>query len=415
MLYLILLYLVVNAARFVMVFFFYPIVSRTGYGLDLKSAVMLAAGGIHGAVGLALAMVIFEEYKGSTDAARVMFHIGGVTVLSLLLNGILSDPLLKNLGLAELDPARMAIKEDVMQQLRSHNTLLFDEICGEMTIDASEKAEVLKLCTILEDHHGHGHGAPEFPLLKAHASDRPSDRQKAESAVKSHTHQGLGEGSVMGASLAKLKAAAEAPVMEASFSEGTKKSAVVAARELFLRALKNQYEEQGKRGVLAAGSPGDFCLRSSVDHAMEEVDEGLTDVAHVFKQITKQSWYGAFFSLSITEWSRCCLLHSLIDAHSEARATLEEALGSMKIFEEAKEAVIKESNAQVALAQQALDEMNSHLVKAIGPRQIACKVLAGSEEHIEKMVAAGMLREADAHHLLEETELDIIGAQAAPR
>jgi len=156
-------------------------------------------------------------------------------------------------------------------------------------------------------------------------------------------------------------------------------------------------------------------LKSSIDYAMEEVDEGLTDVAHVFKQINKQGWYGQLFSQTITEWSRCCLLSALISAHSEARATLEESLGSMKVFEEAKEAVAKESNTQVALAQAALDEVNSRWVQAVPPRQIACKILAGSDEHIEKAVKFGMLTEADAHHLLEEIEGDVARAQAAPR
>merc|ERR1712130_65963 len=175
---LILLYITVNAARFVMVFFFYPLVSRLGYGLDLKSAVMLAAGGIHGAVGLALAMVIFEEYKGSTDAARVMFHIGGVTVLSLLVNGILSDPLLKYLGLAKLDPARQAIKDDVMRKIHMHNKHLFDELCGDKSSDPSEKGEVLKLCTILEGHEGsHSHGEQGAPPPLRAAASEAHDRQ----------------------------------------------------------------------------------------------------------------------------------------------------------------------------------------------------------------------------------------------
>merc|ERR1712232_976997 len=194
-----------------------------------------------------------------------------------------------------------------------------------------------------------------------------------------------------------------------------KKEAIVAVRELFLRCLRRQYEEQGKQGLLPAGSPGHFALNSSLDHALEEVDQGLTDVSHVFHQINKQGWYGKLFSLSIDEWGRACLLSSLISAHAEVRETLEETLGRMKVFEEAKEAVMEESTTQVRLAQTALDEMDSKLVKALAPRTIACKVMAGSEEHIEEHIKSGMLGEADAHHLLEEIEKDIIAAQSQPR
>merc|ERR1712232_626403 len=349
--------------------------------------------------------------KGSTDAARVMFHIGGVTVLSLLVNGILSDPLLKYLGLAKVDPARQAIRDDVVRQIRLHSKVRFDELCGDKSSDPSEKGEVLKLCTILEGH-GAGHSHEEqgehggTPLLRAAASETQNRQSEWGLKPRAATHTGEG---------LAIAAGTPEPLMQATVSEGAKKQAIVAVRELFLRSLRHQYEEQGKSGILPRGSPGDFALRSSVDYASEEVDEGLTDIAHVFKQINKQGWYGSLFHLTMSEWMRCTVLHTVIAAHAEARETLEEALGSMKVFEEAKEAVLNESITQVALAQNALDDMNSALVQAVGPRQIACKVLAGSEEHIEKMVAAGMLREADAHHLLEETEQDILNAQKRPR
>merc|ERR1712232_307177 len=271
------------------------------------------------------------------------------------------------------------------------------------------KGEVLKLCTILEGHEGsHSHGEQGAPPPLRAAASEAHDRQ-SEWGLKARANTHTGEGSA-------VAAATPEPLMQATVSESAKKQAIVAARELFLRALRHQYEEQGKTGILPRGSPGDFALKSSIDYALEEVDEGLTDVVHVFKQIDKQGgWYGQLFSQTITEWSRCCLLSALISAHSDARAALEEALGSMKVFEEAKEAVITESNTQVALAQAALKELNSRWVTAVAPRQIACKILAGSDGHIEKAVKFGMLTEADAHHLLEEIECDVLNAQAQPR
>merc|ERR1712232_1093900 len=216
------------------------------------------------------------------------------------------------------------------------------------------------------------------PLLRAAASETQNRQSEWGLKPRAATHTGEG---------LAIAAGTPEPLMQATVSEGAKKQAIVAVRELFLRSLRHQYEEQGKSGILPRGSPGDFALKSSIDYAMEEVDEGLTDVVHVFKQIDKQGgWYGQLFSQTITEWSRCCLLSALISAHPDARAALEEALGSMKVFEEAKEAVITESNTQVALAQAALKELNSRWVTAVAPRQIACKILAGSDGHIEKAV-----------------------------
>lgn len=169
-----------------------------------------------------------------------------------------------------------------------------------------------------------------------------------------------------------------------------------------------------RNGLLPRGSPGDFVLRSSIDYAVEEVDQGLTDVSHVFSQISRQNWYGWLVCHALTEWSIVLVLHSILAAHSDARETLEEALGSIKLFEEAKEAVIQESHSQCQLAQAALDQMSSHLVKGVAPRQFACKILAESEEHVEKMVKMGMLAEGEAHHVLEQIEEDVLAAQAEP-
>ena len=54
-------------------------------------------------------------------------NTGGVTVLSLLVNGILSAPLLKHLGLADVEPARNAIKDDVVRRIRGRSMELFEE------------------------------------------------------------------------------------------------------------------------------------------------------------------------------------------------------------------------------------------------------------------------------------------------
>merc|ERR1712232_853692 len=98
-------------------------------------------------------MVMFEEFEKirPKDAARVMFHIGGVTVLSLLVNGLLSAPLLAKCGLTAIDPAKQALKDDVMKQIRAHSKLLFEELCGGTTGNPSEKSEVIRLCHILEE------------------------------------------------------------------------------------------------------------------------------------------------------------------------------------------------------------------------------------------------------------------------
>merc|ERR1712110_613494 len=67
-------------------------------------------------------------------------------------NGLLSAPLLDKLGLTAVDPAKQALKEDVMKQIRTHSKLLFEELTGGTTGGSpSEKSEVVRLCHILEE------------------------------------------------------------------------------------------------------------------------------------------------------------------------------------------------------------------------------------------------------------------------
>lgn len=49
--------------RFVMVFTLYPILSRTGYGLELTEAVVLCYGGLRGALGLTLSLMVGVDLR----------------------------------------------------------------------------------------------------------------------------------------------------------------------------------------------------------------------------------------------------------------------------------------------------------------------------------------------------------------
>lgn len=84
-----------------MIFLLLPILSRLGYGLNWREAMVLAWGGLRGAVGLALAL--FVSLDGSISDTRfrtlTFFFISAIVLLTLLIQGT-TTPLLLQASLA---------------------------------------------------------------------------------------------------------------------------------------------------------------------------------------------------------------------------------------------------------------------------------------------------------------------------
>jgi hypothetical protein len=59
-----------------------------GYGLTMKEAVMLVYGGLRGAVGLILGLLVeHNEYINAGVKQMIAFHVSGIVILTLLING----------------------------------------------------------------------------------------------------------------------------------------------------------------------------------------------------------------------------------------------------------------------------------------------------------------------------------------
>jgi hypothetical protein len=78
-------------------------------------------GGLRGAVGIALALSLFNNVKGSPDIAeeakrmssQVIFHVGGLAFLTLTINGLTSAALLRKLELTGTSEARKHVLNNV--------------------------------------------------------------------------------------------------------------------------------------------------------------------------------------------------------------------------------------------------------------------------------------------------------------
>eukprot|EP00746_Dinoflagellata_sp_MGD_P040904 gnl/MRDRNA2_/MRDRNA2_19878_c0_seq1.p1 gnl/MRDRNA2_/MRDRNA2_19878_c0~~gnl/MRDRNA2_/MRDRNA2_19878_c0_seq1.p1 ORF type:complete len:1228 (+),score=222.81 gnl/MRDRNA2_/MRDRNA2_19878_c0_seq1:1-3684(+) len=85
---LIYLYFLVHFTRAFVIGVCFPVLSRIGYGFVWKEAVLCTAGGLRGAVGLAMALLVHGDSGiGSYNRAQIAFHVSGLAMLTLAING----------------------------------------------------------------------------------------------------------------------------------------------------------------------------------------------------------------------------------------------------------------------------------------------------------------------------------------
>ena len=71
---------------------------RQGYGVSYSEGLVLALGGLRGAVGLCLALIVEEinpVHMPTHVKNKIVFHMAGVAFLSLLINGTFMHPIVK--------------------------------------------------------------------------------------------------------------------------------------------------------------------------------------------------------------------------------------------------------------------------------------------------------------------------------
>ncbi|KAJ8598096.1 hypothetical protein CTAYLR_005573 [Chrysophaeum taylorii] len=98
--YLIILYVALHVIRGIVVLVSSPVLWRGAYGMSVPQASVVVYGGLRGAIGLALALVI-NETDGIEDnlKLRVLFQVSGIVVLMLCVNATTMRPFLHSLQL----------------------------------------------------------------------------------------------------------------------------------------------------------------------------------------------------------------------------------------------------------------------------------------------------------------------------
>ena len=324
--YLIVLYIMVMIIRFIQVGLFFPVFSRVGLGSDWKEAIFLSFGGIRGAVGCALALSLSRSAREasydsddlkSTEALE--FLAGGVTLLTLFVNGSMAGPVLKALGLTKPPMSR----KRALRIFRASAEAFVQE--EYLKIQAERRFEKIK-----------------FSAIKAHV---PFALQEPNQSPRSKHHRRK-------SSVYDVECDSEPAQRLLQASERSEPdTAVVDMRLVFLEFLKEAYSSELKNGELDEREDNGL----TIDVLQQSVGQALVDAGH---NECLQDWEYAngpdvsedaksFLSRKIRQWtgqsrsSNCCsfqyqkdrilLLRALsfIEAHRIADKKLQSLVNSI--------------------------------------------------------------------------------------
>jgi hypothetical protein len=246
-LWVLVMFVCMTLIRAIMMALFFPALKRIGYGTNLKDIFFMTWGGLRGAVGLALALVLRGSLERGNDCSpaapieacdpngmRVILMVSGLAALTLIINGVSSGPILKWLDMISDTPAKKTLLEKI-----------------RLDIAKSLREEAVEM---VNAHGEHSHPEQNIQQLRQHVSIMRAEnehRDTSSSLIEDWT-QKLADSNVCFTSM---------------------------LRELFLSALLQQYWEQIKVGRLPRKSVAAHKLLVSV-HSTIDGGRGLGTPLH---------------------------------------------------------------------------------------------------------------------------------------
>jgi NhaP-type Na+/H+ or K+/H+ antiporter len=136
--YLFVLFFLLQAIRFFLIFSFYPLTSVIGISTSWQEAVFMGYSGLRGAVGIALSLSLTAEvYQLTPDlvyrdnSAKVFFFVGGTALLTLIINAPTCGIVLKKLGLVTPTETRLKIIAKHRRRVIQHSLTEYVSLLSE--------------------------------------------------------------------------------------------------------------------------------------------------------------------------------------------------------------------------------------------------------------------------------------------
>lgn len=145
--HLLILYFLLHISRTIVTLIFSPFLKRHGYGITSKEMAMLVFGGLRGAVGLAMGLMV--EANSVIDkklAAAIVFHASGIVLLTLLVNGSSVEFVYKKLKLYPSNPFKVVYLHKGLKKLESECQESIEKAIAKDWFFAGVDIDALKVC-----------------------------------------------------------------------------------------------------------------------------------------------------------------------------------------------------------------------------------------------------------------------------
>lgn len=355
---LLLVYIALNIIRYITIMMLYPIMKRSGYGLNKKESIILTWGGLRGALGMTLAlMVSYTPAIPEEIRSQVLFFTAGTVTLTLCINATTMRWLLNKLGLIYIPTARTMMENKIQNLLHENSEQYFERLKTREALNGANWEKVSQYVT----------ASPSAQEATPMANDVMNEiRLRVLDKEKMFLHQIYDEGIISKTSFMQLS-----------------------------NSLDELYDHDGSYALDTRTSIFNFCNRTFILDGMQRIPRIGSWISFYFKE-------------------RIGVVHDLgrgfIILQKEDLKLLDDLEGSNMLSGEQK-VVLKTLRAEI---QHNLDTMNGILNKLANDFPKAYKhaltqkatrmLLCNERRNIRQLQTDGMLSDKDAEQLYERVD-----------
>lgn len=355
---LLLVYIALNIIRYITIMMLYPIMKRSGYGLNKKESIILTWGGLRGALGMTLAlMVSYTPAIPEEIRSQVLFFTAGTVTLTLCINATTMRWLLNKLGLIYIPTARTMMENKIQNLLHENSEQYFERLKTREALNGANWEKVSQYVT----------ASPSAQEATPMANDVMNEiRLRVLDKEKMFLHQIYDEGIISKTSFMQLS-----------------------------NSLDELYDHDGSYALDTRTSIFNFCNRTFILDGMQRIPKIGSWISFYFKE-------------------RIGVVHDLgrgfIILQKEDLKLLDDLEGSNMLSGEQK-VVLKTLRAEI---QHNLDTMNGILNKLANDFPKAYKhaltqkatrmLLCNERRNIRQLKTDGMLSDKDAEQLYERVD-----------